>query len=201
MLDSTKFSSFAISIIQTLQDNNFEAYLVGGCIRDALTGIRPKDFDIATNATPEEVRKLFKASRIIGKRFKLVHVFSRTELIEVATFRAGKLKKQNSDTLVKDESGKILRDNTWGTIQQDCHRRDFTVNALYYCPVKDQIQDFHAGLKHINKKILVSIGDPQGRFEEDPVRALRAVRFSTKLGFKIDNKIKDAIYDLSLIHI
>ena len=162
MLDSTKFSSFAISIIQTLQDNNFEAYLVGGCIRDALTGIRPKDFDIATNATPEEVRKLFKASRIIGKRFKLVHVFSRTELIEVATFRAGKLKKQNSDTLVKDESGKILRDNTWGTIQQDCHRRDFTVNALYYCPVKDQIQDFHAGLKHINKKILVSIGDPQG---------------------------------------
>ena len=199
MLDSTKFSSFAISIIQTLQDNNFEAYLVGGCIRDALTGIRPKDFDIATNATPEEVRKLFKASRIIGKRFKLVHVFSRTELIEVATFRAGKLKKQNSDTLVKDESGKILRDNTWGTIQQDCHRRDFTVNALYYCPVKDQIQDFHAGLKHINKKILVSIGDPQGRFEEDPVRALRAVRFSTKLGFKIDNKIKDAIYDKSYL--
>jgi poly(A) polymerase len=127
LLDSSKFSVFAISIIQTLQDNDFEAYLVGGCIRDALNGISPKDFDIATNATPEEVRKIFKASRIIGKRFRLVHVFSRSELIEVATFRAG---KQNSDTLVKDESGKILGDNTWGTIQQDCHRRVFTVNAL-----------------------------------------------------------------------
>ena len=196
MLDSSKFSVFAISIIQTLQDNDYEAYLVGGCIRDALNGIAPKDFDIATNATPEEVRKIFKASRIIGKRFQLVHVFNRSELIEVATFRAG---KQNSDTLVKDDTGKILRDNTWGTIQQDCHRRDFTVNALYYCPIKNEIQDFHAGLKHINKKILVSIGDPQGRFEEDPVRALRAVRFSTKLNFKIDNRVKDAIYDKSYL--
>tara|TARA_B100000900_G_C20576136_1_gene715391 strand:- start:534 stop:1766 length:1233 start_codon:yes stop_codon:yes gene_type:complete len=194
LIDSNKFSSFAISIVQTLQENNFEAYLVGGCIRDALTNITPKDFDIATNATPEEVRKLFKASRIIGKRFKLVHVFNRSELIEVATFRAGKI-KNNSDSLIKDDNGKILRDNTWGTIQQDCHRRDFTVNALYYCPISKKIQDFHAGLKHINKKILVSIGDPQGRFEEDPVRALRAVRFSSKLDFKIDNKVKDAIYD------
>ena len=195
MIESSKFSSFAISIVQTLQENNFEAYLVGGCIRDALTGINPKDFDIATNATPEEVRRLFKASRIIGKRFKLVHVFNRSELIEVATFRAGKIKNNSSDSLIKDNNGKILRDNTWGTIQQDCHRRDFTVNALYYCPISEKIQDFHAGLKHINKKILVSIGDPQGRFEEDPVRALRAVRFSSKLEFKIDNKVKEAIYD------
>ena len=131
MIESSKFSSFAISIVQTLQDNNFEAYLVGGCIRDALTGINPKDFDIATNATPEQVRSLFKASRIIGKRFKLVHVFNRSELIEVATFRAGKIKNNSSDSLIKDNNGKILRDNTWGTIQQDCHRRDFTVNALY----------------------------------------------------------------------
>ncbi len=195
MIDSSKFSKFAISIVHTLQENNFEAYLVGGCIRDALTGINPKDFDIATNAKPEEIRRIFKASRIIGKRFKLVHVFNRSELIEVATFRAGKLKSQNPNNFVKDDSGKILRDNTWGTIQQDCHRRDFTVNALYYCPSSNKVQDFHGGLKHINKKILVSIGDPQGRFEEDPVRALRAVRFSTKLGFKIDNKVKDAIYD------
>ena len=132
MIESSKFSSFAISIVQTLQENNFEAYLVGGCIRDALAGINPKDFDIATNATPEEVRRLFKASRIIGKRFKLVHVFNRSELIEVATFRAGKIKNNSSDSLIKDNNGKILRDNTWGTIQQDCHRRDFTVNALYY---------------------------------------------------------------------
>ena len=194
MIESSKFSSFAISIVQTLQENNFEAYLVGGCIRDALTGINPKDFDIATNATPEEVRRLFKASRIIGKRFKLVHVFNRSELIEVATFRAGKIKNNSSDSLIKDNNGKILRDNTWGTIQQDCHRRDFTVNALYYCPISEKIQDFHAGLKHINKKILVSIGDPQGRFEEDPVRSLRAIRFSSKLKFKISNDIKEAIY-------
>ena len=195
MIDNTKISKFAISVITELQKNNFQAYLVGGCVRDALSGIEPKDFDIATDATPEEVRKIFKASRIIGRRFKLVHVFNRSELLEVATFRSGKNGAEDVSNLIKDESGKILRDNVWGTLEQDCYRRDFTVNALYYCPITKKIEDRNGGLGHIHKKIIVSIGDPQLRFEEDPVRSLRAIRFSNKLGFKIDNQVKSAIYD------
>ena len=195
MIDNKKISKFAISVVDDLQKNDFQAYLVGGCVRDALSGIEPKDFDIATNATPEQVRKIFKASRIIGKRFRLVHVFNRSELLEVATFRSGDNDKNDPDNLITDSSGKIIRDNIWGTLEQDCKRRDFTVNALYYCPISKKIEDYNNGLKHIHKKIIVSIGDPQRRFEEDPVRSLRAIRFSNKLNFKIDNPIKDAIYD------
>ena len=195
MIDNKKISKFAISVVDDLQKNNFQAYLVGGCVRDALSGIEPKDFDIATNATPEQVRKIFKASRIIGKRFRLVHVFNRSELLEVATFRSGDNDKNDPDNLITDASGKIIRDNIWGTLEQDCKRRDFTVNALYYCPISKKIEDYNNGLRHIHKKIIVSIGDPQRRFEEDPVRSLRAIRFSNKLNFKIDNPIKDAIYD------
>ena len=131
MIDNKKISKFAISVVDDLQKNNFQAYLVGGCVRDALSGIEPKDFDIATNATPEQVRKIFKASRIIGKRFRLVHVFNRSELLEVATFRSGDNDKNDPDNLITDSSGKIIRDNIWGTLEQDCKRRDFTVNALY----------------------------------------------------------------------
>ena len=158
-----------------------------------LCKIIPKDFDIATNATPEQIRKIFKASRIIGRRFKLVHVFNRSELIEVATFRSGE-DKENDGSLVTDRTGKILRDNIWGTLEQDTFRRDFTINALYYCPVSKKIEDHNSGIKHIRDKKIVSIGDPIKRFSEDPVRSLRAIRFSNKLKFKIDNKIKDAIY-------
>ena len=150
---------------------------------------------IRDSATPEQVRKIFKASRIIGKRFRLVHVFNRSELLEVATFRSGDNDKNDPDNLITDSSGKIIRDNIWGTLEQDCKRRDFTVNALYYCPISKKIEDYNNGLKHIHKKIIVSIGDPQRRFEEDPVRSLRAIRFSNKLNFKIDKPIKDAIYD------
>ena len=158
-------------------------------MRDLLCGIEPKDFDIATNATPEQVRKVFKASRIIGKRFKLVHIFNRSELIEVATFRAGE-EKNNQGELIKDQSGKIIRDNIWGNLDQDTYRRDFTVNALYYCPISKKIIGHKDGIKDINQKKIVSIGDPQHRFSEDPVRSLRAIRFSNKLNFKIDKKIK-----------
>jgi len=195
LIDNTKISKFAISVISELQKNDFQAYLVGGCVRDSLAGIEPKDFDIATDATPEQVRKIFKASRIIGRRFKLVHVFNSTELLEVATFRSGNNKTEDESNLIKDESGKILRDNVWGTLDQDCYRRDFTINALYYCPISKKIEDKNNGLSHIHKKLIVSIGDPQLRFEEDPVRSLRAIRFSNKLGFKIDSQIKNAIYD------
>jgi poly(A) polymerase len=168
LINNKKISKFAISIVRDLQEKNFQAFLVGGCVRDLLCGIEPKDFDIATNATPEQIRKIFKASRIIGKRFKLVHVFNRSELIEVATFRSG---------------------------EEDTHRRDFTINALFYCPFSQKIEDHNDGMKHIHEKTIVSIGDPQKRFAEDPVRSLRAIRFSNKLNFKINKDIKEAIYD------
>ena len=193
MIKNKKISKFAISIVEELQKNKFQAYLVGGCVRDLMCGITPKDFDIATNATPNEIRKIFKASRIIGKRFKLVHIFNRSELIEVATFRSG-VDEANEGNLVTDHSGKILRDNIWGTLEQDTFRRDFTINALYYCPISRKIEDYNSGINHINKKKIVSIGDPMKRFSEDPVRSLRAIRFSNKLDFKIDKDIKNAIY-------
>ena len=193
MINNKKISKFAISIVKDLNKNNFKAYLVGGCVRDLLCGINPKDFDIATDATPEQIRKIFRASRIIGKRFKLVHVFNRSELIEVATFRSGN-NGFNDGNLVTDQSGKIIRDNVWGTLEEDTYRRDFTINALYYCPITGKIEDHNKGLKHIHNKEIVSIGDPDLRFEEDPVRSLRAIRFCTKLNFKINNNIKEAIY-------
>ena len=193
MIDNKKINKFSISIIKDLQKNNFQAYLVGGCVRDLMCGLEPKDFDIATDATPEQVRKIFKASRIIGRRFKLVHVFNRSELIEVATFRAGD-DSSNNNNLIKDTSGKIIRDNIWGDLEQDTYRRDFTVNALYYCPISQKIVGHKDGMKHIHEKSIVSIGDPVKRFSEDPVRSLRAIRFSNKLNFKIDKDIKEAIY-------
>ena len=194
MINNKKINKFAISIIEDLHKNNFQAYLVGGCVRDLLCGIEPKDFDIATNATPNEIKKIFKASRIIGKRFKLVHIYNRSDLIEVATFRSGD-DRANDGSLITDQSGKILRDNIWGTLEQDTFRRDFTINALYYCPITKKIEDHNNGIKHIHEKIIVSIGDPKKRFEEDPVRSLRAISFSNKLQFKIDKGIKEAIYE------
>jgi len=194
LINHKKISKFAISIIKELNKNNYQGYLVGGCVRDLLCGLEPKDFDIATDATPDQIRKIFKASRIIGKRFKLVHVFNRTELIEVATFRSGE-DQNNNGNLIKDQSGKIIRDNIWGSLEQDSHRRDFTVNSIYYSPLSKKFVGHKDGLSDIHKKNIVSIGDPKKRFSEDPVRCLRAIRFSNKLDFKIDGKIKDAIYE------
>ena len=194
ILKESKFSPLAIEVVKKLKRSGFKGYLVGGCVRDALVGIKAKDFDVSTDATPEEVRKIFKSSRIIGKRFRLVHVYSRNELIEVSTFRANASKKVNGSGVIKDSEGKILRDNVWGTLEEDCIRRDFSINALYFDPIENNLCDFHSGLQHIQKKILVSIGDPLIRFEEDPVRSLRAIRFSSKLDFKISNDVKEAIY-------
>ena len=187
-----RISRFAVDIIKKLQDHSYEAYLVGGCVRDLLANIEPKDFDIATNAEPKEIRKIFKASRIIGKRFQLVHVYKGRQIIEVATFRAG-LNKNNTNIendLIKDDAGKIIRDNIWGSIEDDCNRRDFTINAIYFCPINKTFKDFHDGIQHVKEKKVISIGDPLYRFEEDPVRSLRAMRFATKLNFKIDGKVK-----------
>jgi len=194
ILRKNKFSPLAIEVIKKLKKSGFEGYLVGGCIRDLLAGIKAKDFDVSTNATPEQIRKIFKSSRIIGKRFRLVHVFSKNELIEVSTFRANASKKSGNSSILKDSEGKILRDNVWGTLEEDCERRDFSINALYFDPIENRLCDFHDGLQHIQKRILVSIGNPLIRFEEDPVRSLRAIRFSSKLKFKISNDVKEAIY-------
>ena len=194
ILKENKFSPLAIEVVKKLKQAGFQGYLVGGCVRDSLAGIKAKDFDVSTDATPEEVRKIFRSSRIIGKRFRLVHVFSRNELIEVSTFRANTSKQDNGSGVVKDSEGKILRDNVWGTLEEDCIRRDFSINALYFDPIENHLCDFHNGLQHLQKKILVSIGDPLVRFEEDPVRSLRAIRFSSKLNFKIANDVKEAIY-------
>ena len=143
ILKENKFSPLAIEVVKKLKQSGFKGYLVGGCVRDSLVGIRAKDFDVSTDATPEQVRKIFRSSRIIGKRFRLVHVFSRNELIEVSTFRADASKKQNNDGLVKDTDGKILRDNVWGSLEEDCVRRDFPINALYFDPVENVLHDFH----------------------------------------------------------
>ena len=194
LLINKEYDEFALSIIKKLNDANFNAYLVGGCIRDNIVGIAVKDFDIATDATPEQIRKLFKASRIIGKRFKLVHVYKKNKVIEVSTFRSESANTENNQQIVKDASGKILRDNVWGSINDDCHRRDFTINAIYFNPISHELFDKHNGISDIYDKRIVSIGDPLLRFEEDPVRSLRAIRFASKLGFKIENKLKDAIY-------
>ncbi len=194
ILKETKFSPLAIEVVRKLKKSGFQSYLVGGCVRDSMVGIKAKDFDVSTDATPEEIRKIFRSSRIIGKRFRLVHVFSRNELIEVSTFRANDSKGDHSSGVVKDSEGKILRDNVWGTLEEDCIRRDFSINALYFDPIENDLCDFHNGLQHIQKKLLVSIGDPLVRFEEDPVRSLRAIRFSSKLNFKISSAVKEAIY-------
>ena len=154
VLKESKFSPLSIEIIKKLKKSGFQAYLVGGCVRDLLAGIKPKDFDVSTNATPEEVRKIFRSSRIIGKRFRLVHVFSRNELIEVSTFRANISRNENTSEVLKDSEGKILRDNVWGTLEEDCIRRDFSINALYFDPLQNLLHDFHNGLHHIQKNYL-----------------------------------------------
>lgn len=174
--------SFAAEkVIQRLQNEGFEAYVVGGAVRDLLLGMEPKDFDVATNAKPEEVRKLFRRSRIIGRRFQIVHVMVGPETIEVTTFRG-------NGKVVQNEHGRIMKDNHFGTIAEDAMRRDFTCNALYYDPTREQIIDFHHGVADIQAGKLVMIGDPAARYQEDPVRILRAVRLSGKLGFEVEEK-------------
>jgi len=171
-------SEAAIDIVLKLQANNYEAYIVGGAIRDILLDYSPKDFDIATNAKPEDIRKIFKYSRIIGRRFKLVHVIYNREIIEVSTFRTAPTEK------IHMKNG-ILKDNEYGSMSEDIKRRDFTINALYYDPINKILIDTFNGKSDIKKKIIKLIGDPQKRFIEDPIRLLRALRFSAKLDMNI----------------
>jgi poly(A) polymerase len=176
----------ALKILKKLNKSGHEAYLVGGCIRDILLGHEPKDFDIATSATPEQIHKLFKRSRIIGRRFKLVHImFSARKFIEVATFRTGKVQTLND--------GLVHRDNYYGALEDDVFRRDFTVNGLYYDNKKSEVIDYVGGLDDLKALKIKMIGDPSERFEEDPVRMIRAVRFQAKLKANIESQLIDVI--------
>lgn len=178
--------------------------LVGGGVRDLLLGHAPKDFDIATDALPEDVKKLFSNCRLIGRRFRLAHVFFGREIIEVATFRASQdEEKQNSISRdvdrAHDDSGRILRDNVYGQIEDDVWRRDFTVNALYYDIADFSIVDYTSAMNDVENKVLRLIGDPQTRYREDPVRMLRAIRFAAKLGFSIHPDSEQPIFDLGYL--
>lgn len=176
-----------------LQKEGFDAYLVGGCVRDLLLGREPKDFDVVTNADPEQVRKVFRNCRLIGRRFRLAHVHFGREIIEVATFR-GAGEAQNDKQVLNNE-GRLLRDNVYGTIEEDVWRRDFTVNALYY-NIKDfSVVDYVGGMADHKAGMLRLIGNPDMRFREDPVRMLRAVRFAVKLGFSIHPDCEKAIHN------
>ncbi|HKB59639.1 MAG TPA: polynucleotide adenylyltransferase PcnB [Gallionellaceae bacterium] len=165
-----------------LQAAGYSAFVVGGAVRDLLLDRHPKDFDVATNATPEEVRRVFRRSRIIGRRFRLVHVMFGEETVEVSTFR----RMVDAEEAETDEHGRLLRDNEFGDQEQDAARRDFTANALFYDPATQEIYDYHDGYADIRANTLRMIGDPQVRYREDPVRMLRAVRLSSKLGMTLD---------------
>jgi poly(A) polymerase len=212
----------AVKVVRTLQESGHAAFIVGGAVRDLLVGRRPKDFDVATDATPEQVKSLFRRAFIIGRRFRIVHViFGRGrdhEVIEVSTFRAyldaeqaeqiGGSEKASKTELagrlsqtghVVDAAGRVLRDNVWGPQIEDAARRDFTINAMYYDPVTQVVIDYHGGIKDVKKRALRMIGDPATRYREDPVRIIRAVRFAAKLGFDIEPATRAPIREMAAL--
>lgn len=191
-----QISPSALKVLYRLKDAGFQAYLVGGGVRDLLLGREPKDFDVATDALPEEIHALFRNSRIIGRRFRLVHVRFGPEIIEVSTFRALHDDDEGGDRHL-DDSGRILRDNVFGSLAEDAFRRDFTVNALYYNIADFSIIDYCGGVPDLRDGVLRLIGDPETRFREDPVRMLRAVRFAAKLGFRIEARTSSIIPELA----
>ncbi len=183
-LSTNQLPASILDVIDSLTKAGYDAYIVGGGVRDLMLGLNPKDFDAVTNATPNQIKEVFgRRCRIIGRRFELAHVYSGRELIEVATFRAPPKKA------VTSAAGMILRDNNWGSIQEDFSRRDFSINAMYYQPRKGEVLDFCHAIDDIKNKTLRLLGDPALRFEEDPVRMLRTLRFAAKLNFSIDPAI------------
>ena len=217
-IDPALLDDNAVRVVRTLNEAGHETYIVGGAVRDLLVGRRPKDFDVATSATPEQVKSLFRRAFIIGRRFRIVHVvFGRGrehEVIEVSTFRAlveaeaaaptaGNEKTSRSELAGKshavDASGRVLRDNVWGPQIEDAARRDFTVNAMYYEPVSQRLVDYHGGLGDVRARLLRMIGDPAARYREDPVRITRILRFAAKLGFAIDPATEAPIRKLSAL--
>lgn len=188
----------ALKTCETLAAAGFRGYLVGGAVRDLLLGGIPKDFDVATDATPEQVRRLFRRSRIIGRRFQIVHVMCGRETIEVTTFRSnGQKETEEEDERPTDEHGRLLSDNVFGSMEDDAARRDFTINALYYDPAREEVHDYFGGVADCRKRVLRMIGDPETRFREDPVRMLRAARFAAKLDFHIDPDTRKPVATLA----
>lgn len=187
-------SKNALRVLYKLQDAGYEAYLVGGCVRDLLLGREPKDFDVATSAEPDQVKAVFRNCRLIGRRFRLAHVYFGRELIEVATFRSSG-ESNEGERVLKD--GQLLRDNLYGTLEEDVIRRDFTVNALYYTVKGFSVVDYVNGMEDHKAGLLRMIGDPDKRYREDPVRMLRAVRFAVKLGFDIEEESAKLIPELA----
>ena len=209
-IDTALVDDRAMDVVRTLKDAGYEAFIVGGAVRDLLVGLRPKDFDVATDATPEQVKALFRRAFIIGRRFRIVHVVygrgREHEVIEVSTFRAhldssqaeqvgGNERTSKSELAgmkhAVDSSGRVLRDNVWGSMEHDAARRDFTINAMYYDPETQIVVDYHNGIRDAKKRVLRMIGEPATRYREDPVRIIRAVRFAAKLsalGFKFEDK-------------
>ena len=194
-IDISLISVHAIKTIQVLEENGFEAYLVGGAVRDLLFGIKPKDFDVVTNATPDQIHHLFKRSRLIGRRFKLVHVIYGREVIEVSTYRSQQKEIPQADgSIVKD-------DNHYGTIEEDAVRRDFTINAMFYSPSNHKLVDFHGGLEDLNRGIIRIIGNAEKRYQEDPIRILRAFRVCAKLNMALNETSRAPIKKLvPLLH-
>lgn len=187
-IDAKLLSSNAVRVTRTLQEAGFDAFVVGGAVRDLVLGVKPKDFDVATNATPEQIKRLFRRAFIIGKRFQIVHVMFGLEQIEVTTFRGA-----NTNGAPTDEHGRVLRDNTFGSQAEDAIRRDFTINAMYYNPATEQLLDYHHGMEDIQNRTLRMIGVPEERYREDPVRMLRVVRFAAKLNFIIDEATRQPV--------
>ena len=187
-------SKNAIKVIKKLDQSGYKVFLVGGCIRDLILDIRPKDFDVATDAQPQQIKRLFRNSKLIGRRFRLVHIRYGNEIIEVATFRSS---SNSNKKILRDQDGRLIRDNEYGTIEEDVLRRDFRCNAIYYDVLKKRIFDFVGSVQDIHSKKLVLIGNDVDRIREDPVRIIRAVRFSTKLGFSLSDSLKKAILDNS----
>ena len=185
----------ALKVLYKLHNAGYEAYLVGGAIRDLLLGMHPKDFDIACDATPEQVKHLFRNSRLIGRRFRLAHIVFGRDIIEVATFRSGS-DDGSGDRTVGSE-GRLTRDNIYGRVDEDAIRRDFTANALYYSIADFSIRDYVDGFKDVRNKVLRLIGDPETRYREDPVRMLRAIRLAAKLGFTIESETARPIREMA----
>ncbi|ROV60959.1 polynucleotide adenylyltransferase PcnB [Vibrio ponticus] len=191
-----QISDNALKVLYRLHGAGFDAFLVGGGVRDLLLGQNPKDFDIATNATPEQIRQLFKNCRLIGRRFRLAHIMFGRDIIEVATFR-GHHQEPSKNVSQQSKEGMLLRDNVYGTIDEDAERRDFTINAMYYNIGNYAIHDYAGGIEDLEDKLVRLIGDPETRYREDPVRMLRAIRFAVKLDFDIEEDTAAPIEELS----
>ncbi len=197
-LSRASISSSALKVLYRLNEAGFQSFLVGGGVRDLLLGREPKDFDVATDAHPEQIRQLFNSCRLIGRRFRLAHVRSGRDVIEVATFRAANELPGGVETVQVEhnDEGRILRDNVYGTLEEDAWRRDFSVNALYYDISDFSVVDHVGGLEDLKAGMLRLIGDPEQRYREDPVRMLRAVRFAAKLGFRIHTDSEEPLWEL-----